>query len=63
MTGSQGVNGDLENFPGHRLSELELLQVGVDGAKATLHALLLSHKRERQRRRDKVPVIAEEGAG
>jgi hypothetical protein len=42
MTRPQGIDGNLENSPGQRLPELESLQIGVDGAKATFHTFLHS---------------------
>ena len=37
MTCSLRVHADLKNFPNHWLSELELSQVRVNGAKTSLH--------------------------
>jgi hypothetical protein len=48
MTCPQRVHADLKNFPNHRLSELELFQVRVNGAKTSLHVFLCSPLTEKQ---------------
>ena len=50
MAGAESVDGDLEHFAGDWLSELETLQVGVNGAEAGLHDFLGSRSIQLRRR-------------
>ena len=56
VTSPHSVDGNLENFPRHWLSELELFQVGIDGAEARLHAFFLSRKRVRSKGQTEIPA-------
>jgi hypothetical protein len=63
MSRPNGIHGNLENFPGQRLPELESLQVRVDGAKATFHTFLDSPEFEKRGRKDTVSVHESAGGG